>query len=604
MANRPEFQEDKPLEAACEEAAVNEAAHDEATPREAAGYEAARHETMNHEDAAIHHHHSHATGSHHAHGHHLLQVEDLSVSFSMYDAGAAFFSARKVEVPTIHSLSLSVHEGELVAVVGASGSGKSLLADAVMGLYEPNAVVSGTIWYDGQRQDAASLKRLRGSEIAYIPQSVSNLDPLMKVGRQVRGVCAGDTTSRCDRQRELFAHYGLSEDVEQAYPFELSGGMARRVLLSCALVERPRLIVADEPTPGLDLDLAISAMADLRSFANEGGGVLLITHDIELALAVADRVAVFKNGTVVEETSRESFKSPETLRHPFTRALWYALPGNGMQVVDDERPAGEERCVVEGASSGEASGVANPEEAAGASAATSPSSALPHVKGDAETEGCTTDFSAAPAAGEQKAGVLEARDIMFAYPKAEPLYKDLSFRVALGERVALCAPSGFGKTTLCRLLAGFERPLKGRVLLDGTPLPRSGVCPVQLIGQHPENMVDPYMAMRAVLAEAGEVPQRLLDALGIREEWLGRHAHELSGGELQRFCIARALACRPRYLVADECTVMFDALTQARVWRTLRAWQAETGAGIVFVSHSPELVRCVATRTVDLTQLP
>lgn len=289
------------------------------------------HEAHGHGDSSMHHHHSHTGASRHAHGHHLLQIEDLDISFRMYDPDEPrFFRARKTDVRAISGLSLSVHVGELVAVVGASGSGKSLLADSIMGLYEPNAVVSGTIWFDGVRQDAASLAKLRGREIAFVPQSVGSLDPLMKVGRQVRGAArdAEDADWRARRQRELFAHYGLSPEVEGMYPFELSGGMTRRVLLASALVERPRLIVADEPTPGLDLDLAVRALDDLRAFANAGGGVLLITHDIELALRVADRIAVFKDGTVVEETSVESFSDPRKLRHPFSRELWHALPGN------------------------------------------------------------------------------------------------------------------------------------------------------------------------------------------------------------------------------------------------------------------------------------
>lgn len=183
------------------------------------------HEAHKHGDASMHHHHSHATSSRHAHGHHLLQVEDLCVSFSMYDPDEThFFRARKKDVSVISDLSISVHAGEIMAIVGASGSGKSLLADSVLGLYEPNAIVSGTIWFDGVRQDAASLAQLRGREIAFVPQSVANLDPLMKVGRQVRGVVrdGADVERRAERQRALFEHYGLAPEVEDMYPFELS----------------------------------------------------------------------------------------------------------------------------------------------------------------------------------------------------------------------------------------------------------------------------------------------------------------------------------------------------------------------------------------------
>lgn len=295
-----------------------------------------------HLDGELHHHHSHGGHSRHVGGHHLLSVEDLSVAFDLYDPSAPYFSAGRVRTRVLHDLCLSVHVGEVLAVVGASGSGKTVLADALLGQYENNAEVTGSIWFDGVRQDVASLARLRGHGISLVPQGVTSLDPLMRVGEQVRGVARGttraerraDAAARLSRQRELFRSYGLGEEVERLYPHQLSGGMARRVLLMCALMEAPRLIIADEPTPGLDLDLAVRALDDLRAFASRGGGVLLITHDIELALRAADRVAVFRDGTVVEETGVESFSSPELLRHPFSRALWHALPGHDFATLE------------------------------------------------------------------------------------------------------------------------------------------------------------------------------------------------------------------------------------------------------------------------------
>lgn len=289
-----------------------------------------------HADGELHHHHSHAGGSHHVGGHHLLSVEHLSVGFDMYDPQAPFWRAGRVRSEVLHDLTLSVHAGEILAVVGASGSGKTVLTDALMGRWENNAEARGCVWFDGELMDAAGLRALAGHGVSLVPQGVGSLDPLMRVGEQVRGVARGvtraeraaDAERRVARQRELFCSYGLAPEVERMYPHELSGGMARRALLMCALMDDPRLIIADEPTPGLDLDLAVHALDDLRSFADGGGGVLLVTHDIELALLVADRVAVFKDGTIVEETSVQSFSSPELLRHPFSRALWYALPGH------------------------------------------------------------------------------------------------------------------------------------------------------------------------------------------------------------------------------------------------------------------------------------
>lgn len=522
------------------------------------------HESLVHEHAQMHHHHTHAATSHHAGGHHLLQVEDLSVSFDMYEPDAPFFRAKRTPQRVIESLSVSVHAGEVVAVVGASGSGKTLLADAVMGLFEPNATVEGRVWFDGARMDGAGLQALRGRGISLVPQSIAHLDPLMKVGRQVRGVARtrAERRERAARQRELFARYGLAPEVEDLYPHELSGGMARRVLLCCALMDDPKLIVADEPTPGLDLELAVRALDDLRAFADAGGGVLLITHDIELALRVADRIAVFKDGTVVEETAVESFADPRLLRHPFTRALWHALPEHEF-------------------------------EAPGGTAPVAAPSIAPAVVSKAPSE------SGAPAPASS-ARALEARDITFGYDVERPLYEGFSLTVRPGERVALRAPSGFGKTTLCRLLAGYETPRRGSVLVDGAPLPRAGACPVQLIGQQPDAVVDPLLRMERTLAEAGPVDERLCEALGIKRAWMRRYPHELSGGELQRFCIARALMARPRYVIADEISTMLDAITQAQLWEFLLDEARSRELGLVFVSHVPALTERVATRVVDL----
>lgn len=294
-----------------------------------------------HQGSEAHHHHTHGPHQRHTGGHHLLQVEGLTVAFRRYEDAAEgglrqYLNAKQHEVEVVKDLSISVHEGEVVAVVGASGSGKTLLADSILGLFEPNARVAGTLWFDGELQSAESLRRVRGSGISFVPQSVDALDPLMRVGKQVRGfrrTGAGEGAGdRARKQRELFARYGLTDEVEHLYPFELSGGMVRRVLLCCALMDDPKLIIADEPTPGLNEELAQQAMQDLRDFANRGGGVMLITHDIELALKVADRIAVFKDGTVVEETSAAAFASPDTVRHPFSRELWYALPEHGFDL--------------------------------------------------------------------------------------------------------------------------------------------------------------------------------------------------------------------------------------------------------------------------------
>ena len=285
------------------------------------------HERTAHEGAQLHHHHTHAATSSHGGGHHLLQVEDLSVSFRMYDENAPYFKAKQHDVQVLHELSIAVHTGEIVAVVGASGSGKTLLADAVLGLFEPNATVTGRIWFDGERVDAAGLRALRGHGLSLVPQSVSHLDPMMRVGKQVEGF-ANDLSKaeRKTRRAQLFERYGLGPEVARLYPHELSGGMARRVLMAAALMQEPRLIVADEPTPGLEAMTARHVIRHLKEMAQNGAAVLLITHDLELAIEMADRILVFYDGTILEEVKPENFREGRNLKEPYTQALYRALP--------------------------------------------------------------------------------------------------------------------------------------------------------------------------------------------------------------------------------------------------------------------------------------
>jgi peptide/nickel transport system ATP-binding protein len=259
----------------------------------------------------------------------VLDVRDLELRFSMYARGL-----RKAELRVITSLSLDVRRGEIVAVVGSSGSGKSLLAHAIFGILPSNASVGGSIYYEGEELTPEMQRRYRGVEFALIPQSVACLDPLMRVDRQVMGT-RGDRES----QRRAFARYGLAPEVGRMFPFRLSGGMARRVLVSTAVCPPPKLIVADEPTPGLGIEPAMETMRHFREIADDGAAILLITHDIDAALEIADRIAVFYAGTTVEIAPAEDFRSGgEALRHPYSRAFADALPQNAFRPIPGAQP--------------------------------------------------------------------------------------------------------------------------------------------------------------------------------------------------------------------------------------------------------------------------
>lgn len=261
----------------------------------------------------------------------ILKIEHLSVSFSRYERGV-----RRQQLHVVNDLSLAVMPGQIAAVVGASGSGKSLLAHSILGILPYNSYASGEIIYDGKPLTQKRVKKLRGKEIFLIPQGVTYLDPLMKVGEQLRkGRRDSRTEERC---RAALERYGLGKETEDLYPFELSGGMARRVLIASAVMEKPRLIIADEPTPGLDAQAAGRILGHFRELADEGAGILFITHDLELALTVADSVTVFYDGEIIEQAAAEDFKDAENLQHPYTRALWYAMPEHGFRVIPGCEP--------------------------------------------------------------------------------------------------------------------------------------------------------------------------------------------------------------------------------------------------------------------------
>lgn len=198
--------------------------------------------------------------------------------------------------------------------------------------------------------------------------------------------------------------------------------------------------------------------------------------------------------------------------------------------------------------------------------------------------------------------ILEAKNISFQYKKdSRQILKDFSLRIESHERVGLVAPSGFGKTTFCKILAGYEKSDTGAVLLDGKDIASiKGYMPIQMIWQHPEQSVNPRLRMKEVLAEGNQVEQRIIDGLGIEPDWLNRFPVEISGGEMQRFCIARALGKGTEFILADEISTMLDLITQSQIWHFLMEECERRGIGLIAVSHSMELLEKVCTRIVNL----
>ena len=265
----------------------------------------------------------------------LLEVNNLSISFTQYVQGL-----NRHDLKVISDLTIDVDEKEIVAILGSSGSGKSLLAHSILGILPYNSNVTGEIKYKGQVLNQELKEKIRGEEICLIPQSVNFLDPLMKVSEQAIGECKDDDERKAKkiRQREVFDKYGLDESVDDLYPFELSGGMARKVLLSTALIGNPDLLIADEPTPGLDAKSVEETIDDIKNLKENGHGVLLITHEIDVALKTADRIAIFYSGYVIEINTVENFQNMTNLLHPYTRVLMEALPRNGFNYAPGVQP--------------------------------------------------------------------------------------------------------------------------------------------------------------------------------------------------------------------------------------------------------------------------
>lgn len=504
----------------------------------------------------------------------LLEINDLSLSFTSYAQGL-----RQISTQVLKNLSLKLHAGEVFTIVGSSGSGKSLLAETILDILPKNAHVTGTIKLDGAPATRAALRKMRGRELLYVPQGVTNLDPLMKVGHQV---CLRPEQKQY--QEAAFKRLELSDAVTKLYPFELSGGMARRTLVSTALLGTPRMVIADEPTPGMTLDQARETLQLFRDMADKGAGVIVITHDLTLALEISDTIGVFYDGTIIEQAQKSQFTGlGEQLKQPFTRALWCALPQNEFSTPES---AG-------GATSGGAT-ASKPESAPTAS---QPESASTKDAAQHAAQNATQHTT-------QHASVLEAKNVSFCYPGSKHcVLENINLEVHEGEIVGLFGGSGHGKSTLARVLAG-QLPIKqGSITFDGQALNPHSCSPVQLIFQHPELALNPRWRMKRTLQEAWDVPQSLLDKAGIRDEWKERYPFELSGGELQRFCVVRALAPTTKILLCDEISTMLDAITQAHIWHLLLDHAKEHSMGMLVISHSEALLNRICTRVISIDAL-
>ncbi|PZF06578.1 ABC transporter ATP-binding protein [Curtobacterium sp. MCLR17_040] len=516
--------------------------------------------------------------------------------------------------PIVHGVDLRVDAGECVALVGASGSGKTVTARAVLGLSAPGAAVHADVFtVDGVDVDGYTdrrWRRLRGARVGYVGQeALGALDPLRPVGREVADSLRLHTemraAERVDAVRDALAAVGLDPDIatDGRLAGTLSGGMRQRALIAAATVGSPALLVADEPTTALDAGVAVTVMEQLRAAQARGAGLLVITHDLGLVAGWADRVAVVHEGRIVEQGAvAEVFAAPV---HPATRALVRAAgaaaaaagaaaaaapaPAHGADLAD--------RCEVDGS--------------------VQPSDDAP--SGQPRTDRTTPHRAAIGSRGTERATSHGARAVLAAQGLSREYdgvlaVDDVSFGLERGRVLGVIGASGSGKTTLARMLLGLETPDAGTVTLDDepwVPLPERERRPrrhrVAAVVQDPGATFDERWNVERVLADAfsrGD-ERRARGALGDRVDAALRQVdldpvlrprspRTLSGGQRQRLAIARALATDPEVIVLDEPVTALDATVQDAVLRLLERLRDETGVAMVFVSHDLRAVRRMA----------
>ncbi|SFP83383.1 peptide/nickel transport system ATP-binding protein [Variovorax sp. OK605] len=483
----------------------------------------------------------------------LLSIQDLSIVLP--SSGDRSYA--------VDRLTLDIAENEIVCLVGESGSGKSMTAHAILGLLPPRVkldsksrvLLEGT---DLTRLDAAAMRKLRGERIAMVFQEpMSALNPLQRIGAQVAealqlhnaaGLSASAIEERCIA---IIEAVGLPapRQIVRSYPFQLSGGQRQRVMIAMALLNNPRLLLADEPTTALDvttqrqiLDLMQSLQAERRM------GVLFITHDFGVVADIADRVVVMRHGRVVEQGTRdEVLRNPQ---HDYTRALINAVPGR-------------------------------------------------HAR--------STPRSAAKSAPllkiEQLRKTFVSKSGLFAPPRTVVAADGIDLAIEEGETVSVVGESGSGKSTLGRMVMRLIEPDSGAITFAGQPVLTQNAAAlreyrrqVQIIFQDPFASLNPRQKVGDAIArgpmifgtpraEALKAAAALLDRVGLGASAVNRFPHEFSGGQRQRISIARALALKPRLLIADEAVSALDVSIQAQVLALLAELKAELGLTMMFITH-------------------
>jgi len=510
----------------------------------------------------------------------LLRIEGLRVSFSTQHGPVA----------ALHGVDVAVVARETLGIVGESGSGKSVTALAAMRLLDrAGRIDGGRVVFDGRdiaRAGRADLRRLRGSAMSMIFQNPrAALNPIHTVERQIADVLAAHGRPR-DRGQVLdLLRAVLIRDPERrlrAYPHELSGGMCQRVVIAMAIACEPALLIADEPTTGLDVTTQQAVMELLARIQRERGmALILITHDLGLAARWCGRIAVMERGRVVEHGPTEAlFEAP---CHPYTQRLVAASPTRRSTLAD----------LAQGA----------------------PPAVAAHAAPLA-----VVARAAPPAPGTPP--LLELQHVVKAFDGGVRAVDDVSFRIAQGGSLGLVGESGSGKSTLSRLICRLLDPDAGDIVFEGesiaaVPARHFHHAPqrrkIQIVFQDPHDSLNPrHTAFDSIahplrrlerLRDGAALDARVRDAAsraGLPKDLLERYPHQLSGGQKARVGIARAVAPRPRLLVLDEPTAALDVSVQAVILQLLDRLRREDGIGLLFVSHDLNVVRMLCDDLVVL----
>ncbi|MCA8928554.1 MAG: ABC transporter ATP-binding protein [Alphaproteobacteria bacterium] len=522
----------------------------------------------------------------------LISVRNLTVAFG----------TREGVVTAVRDVSFTLGRGETLGIVGESGSGKSVTSYALMGILDANGrVTEGEMRYSGidlRRADQRQMRDIRGREISMIFQNPrSALNPIRKVGQQIEDVLREHSVAvgaEAKRQTiDLLDRVRIRDPKGRyhAYPHELSGGMCQRVVIALALACRPKVLIADEPTTGLDVTTQKAIMDLVQELARERGlSTILITHDLGLAASYCERLVVMQRGAVVESAAVEPlFAAPS---HPYTRALIEATPrrtGTVRALLPPDDPRRTEP---------------DPKPSAG-------SSAEPLLA----VRGLIKEFGG----GGPGLGWLPWRRD----DKAEPAFRavdDLSFDLHAGESLGLVGESGCGKSTTSMMIMRLLDPTAGSIRLAGeeigaVPAARFARHParakLQFVFQDPTDSLNPrFTAARCIadpllrlghLAGGKAVAARveaLADRVNLPRELLTRFPHQLSGGQKARVGIARAIALDPSVLILDEPTAALDVSVQAVVLNLLADLRAQLGMSYLFVSHDLNVVRLLCERVM------